>query len=824
MQTGTEIKQGENVFVKVRDWLSNARNGWWLMVLDNADDIDFLFEPYTAGSNVAGDLAKQDTRPLIEFIPQAAHGKILATSRLRSAVFRLVNDSNKVIKVDSMTEAESYKLLRSRIPGSPVEDVSNWDESRLLALLDGSPGEEVSAWDESRLLALLNHVPLAISQAGAYIANNESSIDEYVKEFISNEVRMENKPTLQILQQDSGDLRREQKIPEELMNEEGKKPHAVVNTWRISFRVIQKRHPHSAKLLAFISFYHHQAIPQYLIQGDWDGSAFEAVLSPLIDFAFVTRAVNKEITLHRLVQLVTRDWLKHEHTLEQYRLDALTEMVRHFPYGSYDDLPKCRQLYKHAEEVMISQWDFVKCGLDYGNLQDRLAEYFMTRGNLAMALGHAQNAVKRKLRAVDAEDVAVLESKLLEARVVSANGDSPGAFAIEDEIRSVIFAHKTEERYLRLMPRFGLQFASDLLHLEWLDFAEQVAVLTRQSAYKVYKDPTNIVRRADEIIAGINMHRGRWGAAEETYLRIMAEEDFESAGDNPHRFITRIDLAQIYAETDRKEEAEKLLKEAQEGLERLLQSKSHRHVLAAASNRAMVLKDLGRSDEAHSLCLEVLERSKRSLPSFHHTVVSLKIMLSTCLQEEKKWDEAERLLREAIEARDDTLFSHHISSIYARTHLAILFINKGEQKEAEKQLRALLTKENEEHWATDARYISTRENLAIAVMNQGKFRKAIKMEKEVEKAYRDKLGPNHRRTKNAHESWKRWQECYDTELGPWYRFPWKAEEIPGIRRLARDRRGETNIASALWQTIPGATAAAVDLGSARSSSLVFRGS
>lgn len=38
----------EDVFVKVSDWLRESRHGWWLMVLDGADDDKYLFEKETS--------------------------------------------------------------------------------------------------------------------------------------------------------------------------------------------------------------------------------------------------------------------------------------------------------------------------------------------------------------------------------------------------------------------------------------------------------------------------------------------------------------------------------------------------------------------------------------------------------------------------------------------------------------------------------------------------------------------------------------------------------------------------------------------------------
>lgn len=61
-----------NILQLVNDWLSDERNGKWLMVLDNADDTDTLL--HTAGENP----------PIVDFLPRVLHGSILITSRNQS--------------------------------------------------------------------------------------------------------------------------------------------------------------------------------------------------------------------------------------------------------------------------------------------------------------------------------------------------------------------------------------------------------------------------------------------------------------------------------------------------------------------------------------------------------------------------------------------------------------------------------------------------------------------------------------------------------------------------------------------------------------------
>ncbi|OQD94930.1 hypothetical protein PENSOL_c023G10428 [Penicillium solitum] len=132
-----------NILQLVYRWMCDPGNGRWLMVLDNADDDSIFFSGNT--SNERG--------PLVSFLPQAAHGSILITSRNGRAARNLVGNESHVITVQPMNEAESLALLRARIP----------------APKSGECGE--SGEDEKALVQALEYIPLATTQAGAYISN-----------------------------------------------------------------------------------------------------------------------------------------------------------------------------------------------------------------------------------------------------------------------------------------------------------------------------------------------------------------------------------------------------------------------------------------------------------------------------------------------------------------------------------------------------------------------------------------------------------------------------------------------------------------------------
>ena len=60
-----------NVVAAVADYLTEEDIGPWLMVLDNADDLEMFTAPVSVGQ----------TRPLADFIPRSANGQVVITTR-----------------------------------------------------------------------------------------------------------------------------------------------------------------------------------------------------------------------------------------------------------------------------------------------------------------------------------------------------------------------------------------------------------------------------------------------------------------------------------------------------------------------------------------------------------------------------------------------------------------------------------------------------------------------------------------------------------------------------------------------------------------------
>ncbi|KAF7155562.1 hypothetical protein CNMCM6106_004708 [Aspergillus hiratsukae] len=140
----TDIKPAE-VKEQVKTFLSQEHGGKWLLIFDNADDM----EMWTKGSATAP--------PLKDILPQSEDGHILFTSRNRKLAVKLA--SPNVLSIPEMDYSTTKEIFEKLLIQKGL-------------LQDG--------YATAALLEQLGFLPLAISQAAAYINENEISLSEYL--------------------------------------------------------------------------------------------------------------------------------------------------------------------------------------------------------------------------------------------------------------------------------------------------------------------------------------------------------------------------------------------------------------------------------------------------------------------------------------------------------------------------------------------------------------------------------------------------------------------------------------------------------------------
>ncbi|MCZ4122279.1 FxSxx-COOH system tetratricopeptide repeat protein [Streptomyces sp. H39-S7] len=221
----------------------------WLLVFDNADD----------------------PKQLAPYLPKG-NGHILITSRNQSWA-----QQGAPLPVDVFLRSESVDHLTGRAPA-------------------------LSAQEADRLAEALGDLPLAVEQAGAWIAETATPVDDYLEQ-------LEDQTTTVLA-----------------LNQPADYPDTVAATWNISIKRLREHSPASARLLELSAFFAPEPISNQLLYGREMLEAlrpYDPALREKLVLGKVIREIGRfalakidqvggTLQVHRLVQAVIQAQLSEE--------------------------------------------------------------------------------------------------------------------------------------------------------------------------------------------------------------------------------------------------------------------------------------------------------------------------------------------------------------------------------------------------------------------------------------------------------------------------------------------------------------------------------
>ncbi|KAG8361964.1 hypothetical protein FVEN_g411 [Fusarium venenatum] len=305
----------------VKDWLESDESGQWMMIVDNADNMQ-LFFPQQA--DLPNSKSGEEEDSLAKFIPECVHGTVLVTTRNMQVGSRLLK-GKRPIEVGKMDEYEATQLLR--------QGLHHGDEY-LETLL--------------QLSSRLEFLPLALVQAAAFIQENCITVDEYLELLNGSEDDI-----IQLLDEEF-----------EAVGRDSDTPRAVAQTWMLSFQQIEKQYPFAAEVLSLMSLFDRQAIPLEFLEfyGEDKKRAESNIRMQLVKalgvlkaFCFIRAERGGDHNMHRLVQLVTRTWLSRKGRLAGFAREAMEAVSDFYPYADFEDIPVCTAYLAHAYSVLDAQ-------------------------------------------------------------------------------------------------------------------------------------------------------------------------------------------------------------------------------------------------------------------------------------------------------------------------------------------------------------------------------------------------------------------------------------------------------------------------------------
>ncbi len=517
-----------------------AEQPGWLVILDNID-------------------SKEAAAAVNELIPRLHGGHVLLTGR----------------------------LARWGAGVEPIElDVLAEDDARSFLLARTETTRRKTGEDEAQALQLareLGFLPLALEQAGAYIAERKLTLAGYLEEWRS----------------------RHEHVLTWFDPQVSHYPASVAVTWQTS---VDQLGASARRLLERLAWLGPEPIPESLLEVPVPGLSEEeidpdppATLAELATYSLVTRANDAPtFIVHRLVQDVTRCSLRGD--LKTIRLAEALSWVNGAFIGDGDDVrawPLLRPLSPHAQAVV-----FFADGAGITNPTARLTNELAVFLQAANRLAEAEPLMRRTL--------VIVEESL--------GGEDPEVAA---RLNNLAWLLKSTNRLGDAEPlmRRALAIAEASLganHPEVATYLNNLAQLLKA--------------------------KNSLGEAETLMRRVVAILECSSGGAHPNLAGVLNNLAQLLQSTNRLGEAEPLMARVVKIFESSL-GENHPNVAIALNNLAQLFQDTNRLGEAEPLMRRSLAIDEASFGADHPNVARDLNNLALLLQATDRLGEAEPLMR-----------------------------------------------------------------------------------------------------------------------------------------------------------------------------------
>ncbi|KAL4986027.1 hypothetical protein BDW68DRAFT_179200 [Aspergillus falconensis] len=749
------IKPAE-VKEQVQTYLESEHAGKWLLIFDNADDIG-MWSP-----------AHGISPALEDFLPQSEQGHILFTTRNLELAVELT--FSNIIPIPDVDKETARKILESLLLQKSLEH-----DDIIVALLEQ-----------------LAFLPLAITQAAAYINKKCLSLSTYLR-----------------LLQD------EEQAAVELLSEKFRDPgrykdieNAVITTWLISFKQIQHQDVSAADYLSFMACINPRNIPLSLLPSQLSEKRRLDALGLLKAYSFIN-SQHTDINMHRLVYIATRNWLRKNGLFDHWIQRVANQLEKVFPDDHYTNQGLWQDYLPHAL-ALIHENVFVKEQKQYVNLIQRVADCLASDGrylesgvlyknlletnkerlglkhpSTLMSIANLASIYRNQGRWDEAEK---LEVEVLETSKAVLGAEHPSTLTSMANLAITYWnqgrwneAEKLEVEVMRVRKTvLGAEHPSTLTSManlastyrdqgQW-DEAEKLEVEVMETRKTVLgaEHPDTLMSMAN--LAITYRKKGRWNEAEKLEVEVLETSKAVLGAEHPSTLTSMANLASTYRDQGRWNKAEKMELEVLETRKTVLGAK-HPDALTSMANLQITYWNQGRWNEAEKLGVEVLETRKRVLGAKHPDTLTSMANLASTYQNQGRWNEAEKLNIQVVETRKTVLGTKHPSTLMSMANLASMYWSQGRWNEAEKLevdvLEARKTVLGAEHHDT----LTSMANLASTYRNQGRWNEAEKLEVEVMETRKTVQGAEHPSTlmsmanlASTYRNQGRWNEAEKLEL------------------------------------------------------------
>ena len=620
----TTSTQVEEQLQAVRHWLlTNAR---WLLILDNVDTED----------------AKN---AVLDLLPQLTNGHVLITSRLTTWI-----GMTDQIALDVLTELAAVEFLLDRTAGQRRTTADD-------------------AADAAVLAGLLGYLPLALEQAGAFIAKNGISFSGYSKRWHARE--------LKVLSWNRDLL--------------GRYDRSVLTTWAVTFEQLDRDGLGVLHLLCWLA---PDPIPVEMINrqrhtAGADPIDSESGIANLVDFSFLKRSEDKQtVSMHRLVQEIAQHWLPEAE--QRGWLQRSLQMLNDFCSGNPLDVRTWPNVYTPARPHLsriLPAADHAGIADPTGRLMSELALYVHERTDFTEAEPLYRRALKilETLYGPDHPNVATGLSNL--AGLLHSTNRHTEA---EPLLRRALQIDETSYGPNHPNVAIGLNNLAELLnatnrHSEAELLFRRALSIDETSYDPDHPDVARDLNNLAELLRATNRH----SEAEPLFRRALSIFETSHGPDHPTVATGLNNLALLLCAANRHSEAEPLFRRALL-IDETSYGPDHPNVARDLNNLALLLRDTDRHSEAEPLYQRSLAIFETSYGAEHPNFAAGLNNLAELLHVTNRHSEAEPLFRRALAIDETSYGPDHPDVARDLNNLALLLSDTNRHSEAEPLLRRSL--------------------------------------------------------------------------------------------------------------------------------------
>ena len=676
-----------NILQLVSGWLSNHMREPWLLVFDNADDKEiFLPNPLPLGD--------ERTPPLLYYLPQAPNGSTLITTRDKRVAVDISCDDG-LIEILPMTESEAKELLSKRLirKNSGLTDL-NSDE----------------------LCKALEYLPLAITQAAAFISKNGSTVDKYLELFHANDSEMQN-----LLSKETHDRRR---------NLQGFGiANSVIRAWKVTFDQITKQDFRASEILSLMAVLDGQRVPEMLLaQFDTNQTDFIEAVGTLKAFSFVSEEIGAAtFMIHRLVQVSTRKWLALHGEIAKWQEMALNAVTSSFPFDS-DDIEKwktCEALLPHVKVVLQYTYAPNEC------LLKKQAEILHKASSYNYLAGRWDDAYQQALKAYDirrgiigSEHPLTLTTMYIVARCLYNQSKFEAADSMFQQHfniakRTLGSEHQETLRSMGFVAMIKFLYKRQLREGEesyrkTLELRERALGLDHPDTLTCMKNLGLMLRRQGKHVAAVEMHR-----------KALMHQEKLLGSQHPDTLVSLDYLSEALTATGDHKTAEEMCRMALQLQESRLGPR-HPKTFQIMGTLAHVLSCQMRYKDSEKMYRQVLAIRKEVLGIDHRDTIMNSLCLGAVLESQGMFEQAEELYRKSLQGYKITMGSEHPDTLECSLRLASVLCTQG-KPDAEAVTRELLELQEKSMRVPDESIMWTIQTLASQLRARQDYSGAEKM-------------------------------------------------------------------------------------------------